>query len=83
MSEKNLQKHLLTNEENSTEDLKAKISFKSEKEILKLLESPEFIDFVQTIEDSLEDDFTFDTLLSSEKVLGKALEVLKLQASER
>lgn len=83
MSEKSLQNLLAATEENSTENLETKISTKSEKEIKRLLESPEFIDFVQTIEDSLEDSSTFDSLLSSEKVLGKALEVLKLQASER
>ncbi len=83
MSEKNLRDLLITNEENSTKDLKQKISTKSEKEIKKLLESPEFVDFVQTIEDSLDDSSTFDSLLSSEKVLGKALEILKLQSSDR
>ena len=83
MFDKNFRNLLVANEEKSSINLKPKISFKSEKEIKKLLDSPEFIDFVQTIEDSLADDSTFDSFLSSEKVLGKALEVLKLNASER
>ncbi len=83
MSEKNLQNLLVTNEENPIDNLKPKSSSISEKEIKKLLESPEFLDFVQTIEDSLDDGSTFDSLLSSDKVLGKALEVLKLQSSKR
>lgn len=79
MLEKDFRNLLVANEEKSSRSLKTIISSKSEKEIKELLESQEFIDFVQTIADSLADDSTFDNVLSSEKVLGKALEVLKLQ----
>jgi len=57
MLEKDFRNLLVANEEKSSRSLKTIISTKSEKEIKELLESQEFIDFVQTIADSLADDY--------------------------
>ena len=79
MSGKKIQNRLDSLDNNS----KSELDFKAESEIAHLLESTEFAEFVQSIEESLEDDTTFDDLLSSKKVLGKALEVLKLRDNQR
>ena len=79
MQEKIIQKQLNLEELFSREQL----YLTTDSEIAHLLESPEFEEFVISIEESLEDESTFDDLLSSKKVLGKALEVLKLQAKQK
>jgi hypothetical protein len=79
MPEKKIQNQL-----NSPVELsKQEIDSTTESEIAHLLETSEFAEFVQSIEESLDDDTTFNDLLSSKKVLGKALEVLKLQSNQR
>ena len=49
----------------------------SEVEIRELINSEEFIEYLSTILESLDDEITFDKSLSSETVLRKALEILR------
>ncbi|MFW9924193.1 MAG: hypothetical protein ACFFDW_12990 [Candidatus Thorarchaeota archaeon] len=49
----------------------------TENEIKKLISTPEFIDFIHSIEDSISDGMTFNELLSSQEILHKAIEILK------
>jgi hypothetical protein len=58
---KNLQDHLLENNA----------------EINDLVNSSDFIEFVQTISETIDDNTTFNELLSSRVILQKALAVLK------
>ncbi|NHJ85536.1 MAG: hypothetical protein FK734_08745 [Asgard group archaeon] len=51
-------------------------------EIAKLLESEEFLDFVSSISESLDDGVTFNELLSSNIVLKKALAILRKSQKE-
>lgn len=53
-----------------------KINPQTEKEIKHLIDSQDFEDFVQTIEDSLDEGLTFNELLSSKEILQKALKIL-------
>ncbi|NHJ32652.1 MAG: hypothetical protein FK732_07310 [Asgard group archaeon] len=46
-------------------------------EVRELVNSPDFIEFVQTLSESLDDNTTFDELLSSRVILQKALAILK------
>ncbi|NHJ47619.1 MAG: hypothetical protein FK733_07515 [Asgard group archaeon] len=64
---KNPQLQLITEDEDNNSLL----------EISNLINEPEFADFVQTISDSIDDEITFDKLLSSKEVLHKALKILQ------
>ncbi|MBK5112015.1 MAG: hypothetical protein KGD59_03875 [Candidatus Heimdallarchaeota archaeon] len=46
-------------------------------EIKELINSPDFIEFVQTLSNTIDDKTTFDEVLSSRVILQKALAVLK------
>ena len=46
-------------------------------ELAELINSPDFIKFVQTISDSVDDNITFNEMLSSREILQKALTILK------
>jgi hypothetical protein len=46
-------------------------------EIKDLMNEPEFVDFVQSISDSIDDNVTFNELLSSKEILSKAIKILQ------
>ncbi|NPE06741.1 MAG: hypothetical protein GNW80_00535 [Asgard group archaeon] len=46
-------------------------------EINDLINSPDFIEFVRTISDTIDDDTTFNEMFSSRIILQKALAILK------
>ena len=56
---------------------KSNLKITKEDEITQLINSPDFLEFVQMIEDSLNDGITYNELLSSKEILHKALEILK------
>lgn len=56
---------------------KSNLKISQKDEITKLIDSPDFLDFAQMIEESVNDGVTFDELLSSKEILQKALEILK------
>ena len=66
VSTKEIQKHLL---ENSAE-------------VNDLINSPDFIEFVQTISNTIDDDTTFNEMFSSRIILQKALAILKKLENE-
>ena len=66
VSTKEIQKHLL---ENSAE-------------VNDLINSPDFIEFVQTISNTIDDDTTFNEMFSSRFILQKALAILKKLENE-
>ena len=51
-------------------------------EVNNLINSPDFIEFVQTISDTLDDDTTFNEMFSSRIILQKALAILKKLKNE-
>lgn len=51
-------------------------------EVNNLINSPDFIEFVQTISDTLDDDTTFNEMFSSRIILQKALVILKKLKNE-
>ena len=51
-------------------------------EVNSLINSPDFIEFVQTISDTLDDDTTFNEMFSSRIILQKALAILKKLKNE-
>jgi len=46
-------------------------------EIAELVNSMEFLDFVRSIDEIVDDGMTFSELLSSKTILGKALELIE------
>ena len=46
-------------------------------EVNDLINSPDFIEFVQTISNTIDDDTTFNEMFSSRIILQKALAILK------
>lgn len=66
VSTKEIQEHLL---ENSAE-------------VNDLINSPDFIEFVQTISNTIDDDTTFNEMFSSRIILQKALAILKKLENE-
>jgi len=46
-------------------------------EITDLVNSAEFLDFVKSIDETIDDGMTFSELLSSKTILSKALEILE------
>jgi hypothetical protein len=46
-------------------------------EVRELINSPDFIEFVQSISDTIDDNTTFKELLSSQVILRKAMTILK------
>jgi hypothetical protein len=46
-------------------------------EITELVNSLEFLDFVKSIDEIVDDGMTFSELLSSKTILGKALELIE------
>lgn len=51
-------------------------------EVNDLINSPDFIEFVQTISNTLDDDTTFNEMFSSRIILQKALAILKKLKNE-
>jgi len=51
-------------------------------EVNDLINSPDFIEFVQTISNTIDDDTTFNEMFSSQKILQKALAILKKLKNE-
>ncbi|NHJ04939.1 MAG: hypothetical protein EAX90_08955 [Candidatus Heimdallarchaeota archaeon] len=56
---------------------KSNLNIGQKDEITRLIDSPDFLDFAQMIEETLNDGVTFDELLSSKEILQKALEILR------
>ena len=52
-------------------------------EIKELINSDEFIEYMNSIFESLDDDVTFDKHLSSDTILRKALEILKAELATK
>ena len=46
-------------------------------EIAALVDSSEFLEFVKTLDDTIDDGMTFSELLSSKTILKKALEIIE------
>ena len=46
-------------------------------EIAELVNSMEFLDFVRSIDETVDDGMTFSEFLSSKTILGKALELIE------
>ncbi len=51
-------------------------------EVNDLINSPEFIEFVRTISNTIDDDTTFNEMFSSRIILQKALAILKKLRNE-
>ncbi len=51
-------------------------------EVNDLINSPDFIEFVQTISNTIDDDTTFNEMFSSQIILRKALAILKKLENE-
>ena len=56
---------------------KSNLNISQKDEITRLIDSPDFLDFAQMIEETINDGVTFDELLSSKEILQKALEILR------
>ena len=65
----------------STEKIQEK-SLESNSEIDELINSSDFVEFVQTISETIDDNTTFNELLSSRVILQKALAILKKVQNE-